>query len=376
MTGLGRVLVVLHENGLGGASRAVLRIVPLLEELGWEFAFWTPLPGPAEAELEARGYLHAGAPRLLRYSWRSLTEPPGLLARVRTVPGYLRTFRRWVGIQSPTLVHANSLVTLPEAVAARRSGRGTLVHAHEMLPPGPRGAVAARLLHAAADAVVVPSQAAAASLRGANVHARVVYNGVRIPEAPPGPRAGGRPLVVGTLATVSRRKGSDLFLAAVDRVRQTHPEVEFRMIGGCAPGPERDWARAVVESARRSGVVCSAGGDVSAELAEWDLFVLPSREDPFPLAVLEAMAAGVPVLATRVGGVPEQVTPDTGVLVDPDNADAVAAGILDLGRQPELRAAMGAAGRRRVAREFTLERQAEDLHQAYLATVAASGRER
>jgi glycosyltransferase involved in cell wall biosynthesis len=217
---------------------------------------------------------------------------------------------------------------------------------------------------------LAPSKAAAAPLRHANVPARVVKYGVSLPEVASRPGGTGR-LVVGTVGTISRRKGSDLFLAAARRVCQEVTDVEFRMIGGCASGPERTWAEALVDSARRSGVRSGTRADIFSELAEWDLFVLPSREDAFPLAVLEAMATGLPVIGTRVGGMPEQVTPETGILVDADDVEALAGAILKLARQPERRAAMGAAARRRVESDLTSERQAEHLHEAYLATLAA-----
>src|SRR5437588_4142178 len=100
-----RVLVVFHEPELGGASRAVLRVVPLLEERGWSFVFWTPLPGAAQQELEALGYEYGGATRLLRYTWRSLALPPGAVARIRSVPGYLHSLRAFAERQAPAILH-------------------------------------------------------------------------------------------------------------------------------------------------------------------------------------------------------------------------------------------------------------------------------
>src|SRR2546423_5575373 len=143
--GARQVLVVLHEAERGGASRAMLGATPLLEERGWEFVFWIPTSASTQAELDARGYVCSGEPRLLRYSWSALRMPPGAASRLRSVPGYLRRFRHWVRLQSPALVHANTLITIPEAVAARSTGCPTLLYTHEMLPGGLRGAAAARL---------------------------------------------------------------------------------------------------------------------------------------------------------------------------------------------------------------------------------------
>jgi glycosyltransferase involved in cell wall biosynthesis len=365
-----RLLLVLHEPDLGGASRAVLSALPHLQALGWEVVVWVPSPGPARADLNARSTVVAGRPRLLRYGWGPLREPPGVAARLRSAPAYLAAFRGWLRSQAPDLVHANTLVTLPEALVARASGRPVLLHAHEILERGPKAAVAARLLRSAVDTVVAPSDAAAVPLRAAGLSPRVILNGVPLPELRPR-RADGGPLVIGTVGTISHRKGSDVFLAAARRVGSQMPDVEFRMIGPCAGGPERAWAQHVVEAARSSGVTWGTRTDVNAELAGWDVFALPSRRDPFPLAVLEAMAAGLPVIATRVDGIPEQIPPGTGLLVESGDVEGVAAAMLELARRPDLRDALGAAARRRVETGLSVESQAQQLHEAYLATLTA-----
>ena len=346
--------------------------MPHLERLGWDFSFWTPSPGPLRDEIEERGHPASGEPRLLRYAWRPLKSPPGVMARARSVPGYLRRFRHWVERQRPDVVHANTSLLLPEAVVAHRGGYPVLIHVHEVLERSGRGRVAAWILRAASDEVVVPSQAAARALEDAGVpHPRVIRNGVPLPEGTSRSRASDeRTTIVGTVATVSPRKGSGLFLAASRLVRQARPEVEFRMVGPLAQEPDRAWAQALTAAARDEGVRWSTTADVFGELARWDVFVLPSRQDPFPLVVLEAMAAELPVVATRVGGIPEQVVSGTGILVPPDDVKALSDAILDLVRRPEERARLGAAGLEHVARELSLERQATSMDEAYRASIA------
>ena len=360
------VAVAFHEPVVGGAAIAVLRVLPLLEDRGWRFTFWTPGPGPLRTELEQRGYPVAGERRLLRYSRAALRVPPGPLTRLTSVPGYLRQFRRWVREQAPAIVHANTLILIPETLAARRAGCAVLLYVHEVLPPDRRGAVAARLIRIGADTVVANSKRSASALREHGVGAHAVHNGVELPALRERAGLESRGLVVGTLGTVSHRKGSDLFLAVVDRVGRELPSTEFRMIGPCPEGSERAWAEGMVQSARQRGVTCGPRADVFAELADWDLLVLPSRNEPFGLVVVEAMAAGLPVVATRVGGLREIVTPQTGLLVESEDVGALSEAVLKLAREPRLRAEMGIAGRSRVEREFTLEQQAEGVHGAYL----------
>ena len=110
------------------------------------------------------------------------------------------------------------------------------------------------------------------------------------------------------------------------------------------------------------------GEAVYAELRRADLYVQPSRrlssgeEEGLGLSVQEAMAMGLPVVATNTGGIPESVVEgETGTLVPPDAPDALVAAIRRLASDAQMRLRMGAAGRRRVERHFNLERQSDLL---------------
>ena len=368
----GHVAIVLHEPHVGGATNAVLRPLRALEAQGWSFCFWAPRPSAVADLLAARGYAVAGEQRDLRYSWAALQEPPGPLARTASVPGYLQSFRRFLARTRPALVHANTILTIPEALAARAGGTPTLLHVHEMLDPGRRSR-AAMLLAGRVDGVVAVSNACAAPLRAAGVRTGIVTAGVA--PAPEGrvPRPH-RKVVVGMLGTICERKGSDVFVSAARAVLAGRSDVELRMVGPLAPGADEAWARAVVARGERAGVRWTGPtADAAAELATWDVFVHPTRRDPFPLVVLEAMAAGLPVIAIDVDGVPEQVDERSAILVAPGDAAALARAIERLAGDAPARRAMGRAGAARAATHFTPERNARELATAYervLATAA------
>src|SRR4029453_16281754 len=115
--------------------------------------------------------------------------------------------------------------------------------------------------------------------------------------------------------------------------------------------------------------------DVPAILSESDLFVLPSESEASPNVILEAMAAGLPVVASNVGGIPELVTDGvTGSLVPPADSDALAAALLDLLDHPGRATAFGQAGRARIEQENSLDRMVMQFETLYLSgSVGSAG---
>jgi glycosyltransferase involved in cell wall biosynthesis len=111
--------------------------------------------------------------------------------------------------------------------------------------------------------------------------------------------------------------------------------------------------------------------DVPAVLAGADLFVLPSRSEALPNAVIEAMAAGLPVVASNVGGIPELITNQvSGILVAPGDPRALARAVIDVMEQPGCALQMGREARDLVTREFGFGRLVARVEQLYLSAIA------
>jgi glycosyltransferase involved in cell wall biosynthesis len=366
-----RLFVAFHESEALGAGRSVLNALEPLAAYGWTATGWFPGDGDLlQAAAASSVAAHARHPKPIRYSARGWQAQPGVFARLRGTPEYLRAFRRALLHARPHVVHANTLRTLPEARIARRLGLPVVMHVHELPPPGTKRTLALRAAANTADVLVAVSEAVAAILRphAANTPVLVAYNGVPMPVA----RDRSPDIAtVGTVGTICRTKGTDVFLRAAAIAHQRSPDLRFEHVG--ASGLDEDIAfertvSALVESEELQGVVRLLGvRPAASELARWESFVLASRQDAFPLASLEAMAAGIPVIATNVGGLREQIEHlETGVLVEPERPEELAEWILQLHGDPALRERLASAGAARVRERFTIERQATVLHEAYL----------
>lgn len=236
-----------------------------------------------------------------------------------------------------------------------------------------------RLLYRLGDAVVVPSAASKRllmQLEGLPARAlSVVYNGVDTSQfadhavTPTIRRLLGldpHALLIGSVGRLSADKGGqDVLLRAVAQVRQTQPQVGLVFIGD---GPLRGGLEALAAQLGLGSAVQFMGvrPDVAPLLGALDLFVLPSLHEALPIAVLEAMAVGLPVVTTHVGGVPEVVQDGvTGLLVPPGDSSALAAALLQLIADPATAVRLGAAGQARVRADFTLDAMVAQVDQLY-----------
>jgi len=373
--GLLRVLTLFHETQPLGASTSVLRVTDDLASYGWTMSGWLPGAGPLRQAAEDRLALVLEGERPVAFSLRGWREKPGIVVRGLRTPSYLRQVRAALERVRPHVVHANTLLALPEAAVARSCGLPVVLQVHEVRTAGLKTTVALTYATAIADVLVGVSDAASAMLRSHSGSTPVltVRNGVPEPTQQPGRRDGA--FTIGTVATVSRTKGTDVFLRAARIALEERPEMRFEHAG--APDLHRDegldaeLARLVADVTPASALRMLGYVPANGVLPRWNVFVCSSRSEAFPLATLEAMAFGIPVIATTVGGVPEQIRHlESGILVRPEDPEAIAAWLVRLFDDVELRDRLGRAGAARVRREFTLASQADGLHRAYLTALS------
>jgi glycosyltransferase involved in cell wall biosynthesis len=180
-------------------------------------------------------------------------------------------------------------------------------------------------------------------------------------------------LVVGTAAHLSPKKGHMDLLRSARPVAERRQDAHFVFLGD---GPMRKQLTASAEQWGVASRVTFLGfrRDVADVMSAYDVFVLASWWEPFGLVLVEAMALGVPVIATRAGGVPEVVLEgETGLLVPPGDVEALTEAILRLADAPDLRRQMSAAGPAR-ARTFDIAIKAREVLAVYEAIIEARRR--
>jgi len=294
-------------------------------------------------------------------------KSPGLAVAILRLAGHLRR-------HAVQLVHCfdfySNIVGVPAARLARTPA--VIASQRDMGDIRERGQ---QLVHSIAlrwaTHVLVNSEAIAARLghlrAGREDRLGVIHNGVDVTRfGPAAASSKGRELVtVGTLAMLRPEKGLPQLVEAAAIVARSAPRARFVIWG---EGPLRGQLEARIRILGVAGTVEMPGATRSPDkvLKECQIFVLPSTSEACSNVILEAMATGLPVVATRVGGTPALVEDRlTGLLVPPGNAEELAQAILRLVEAPETAAQMGAQGRRRALAEFGMGRMLERVDAFY-----------
>jgi glycosyltransferase involved in cell wall biosynthesis len=374
---------------LYGADRIVLELAAGLIERGHPLELVLPAPGPLHAELAKMG-IHAHRRNLgvLRRRYFSLG---GLANRACRVLSAAMFIRRVVRERQLAVIHSNTTAVLAGAIAAKSLGVAHVWHVHE-ITTRPRWFARAMALCVGlfATRAVFVSQATLEHMCALSARVRrravVIHNGIDTSRVLLG-RAGvlraecgwtPQTPVVGMIGRINWWKGQGALLGAAERLQAKHPGLRTLMVGGVYDQDDsvRRQLLADIEARglQQQVIVQDFRADVGNVLADLDVFVLPSTEpDPFPTVVLEAMAAGRPVVAFRHGGVCEMVEEGvTGLLCPPGDLDALAQAIDSLLMDPDRRKRMGEAGQARLQRLFTREAFVARFSKLYTELAAAT----
>jgi glycosyltransferase involved in cell wall biosynthesis len=386
------ILFVHHSNDLYGADNILLETVK-----GLDRSRYTPfvlLPedcyceGGLAAELEKSGIRYRFLPLAIvrrRYfkPWRLPGYLLGFGGAVRSIRGVIRE-------EKVAVVHSNTLAVVAGAVAARLSGTGHLWHVHEMLVSprpvrkllhflAPRLSASVICISEAVRQHVLEDQPAFAAklvvipngLSLEKFESSTSGEGLRIefgvpPNAP----------FVGMIGRINHWKGQALFVEAAKLVLDEFPEARFLVVGSVF-GNEHHYLDELISDVERSGLkarflISGFRKDVAEVLAALDVYVHPSLlPEPFGLVVLEAMAAGKPVVVTAHGGPLEMIEDGiSGYLVRPGNASELAGKINACLRDPVDRQRMGKCARKRAFDLFHVRRYLKRLQTEYDTVIA------
>lgn len=370
----GPVLFIHASDEAYGADRTLFRQMLGLHERGWGVRLILPddiAPGWLSAAAGGAGIPVERRPiavarrRYLR--WARIPRYIVMLVRAR------RMLRTVIDAQRPAIVHVNTSAVLVGAILGRPAGIRLVWHIHEIIVRPRSMAWLFRALPVlTADRVITVSDAVRAHLvQGHRRKVITVRNGIdpRDPSPLPALDPGEGPLVA-FVGRLNRWKGYEIFVEAAALVVARFPSTRF-VIAGDPPAGE-SWRTADLDDriarAGLTGNVRTLGFvvDGSAVFDAADIAVVPSTwPEPFGLVIIEAMQSGCAVIATDHGGAPEIIEPGTGILVRPGDPVALADAICALLVDPERRAAMGAAGRARVATEFNTARMVDGLEQVF-----------
>ncbi len=284
----------------------------------------------------------------------------------------------------PRLIHDHVSTPWLRAFLPRRGGTGIVAteHGHLLRPAYTKAGPRLWLERAGArrtDLYIAPSRAIAAAVEGQYRfpadRIRVIPHGIRPLEEPSGSGARTRlraefearegQILVLFVGRLDETKGVPDLWEAFERAARQREDLLLVVAG--AGELASDLARRVRASGLASRVRLAGFRRDAAQLfAAADLFVLPARHEAFGIVLLEAMASGTPILATRTGGIPEIVEDGrTGILVAPRDTAAMGAALLRLAGDPETRHSLGRAGAERLAQCYTLERCVDRTLEAY-----------
>ena len=376
---LPHVLLVLDQfpRILGGGERVVLNLAALLPKYGYRASILTFSVHPECAALKSPPCPIYVLPLQRTYDLTALRAAFELrqflkLQQVQIVHTFFESSDLWAGFVTKSMSKA-------KLIWSRRDMGILRTRKHN---------IAYRLMAGAPDAVFAVSDQVRRHCievdRIDSARVQTIYNGVNLAHWNAASRPAKAPgeLLVTTIGNIRRVKGHDIFVKAAASIIPRFPNVSFNIAGDILENDYFLELQALVRDLNLSDRFHFVGGitNLGEYLSTADIFVLPSRSEGFSNAIVEAMAAALPVVATSVGGNAEAVEDGvTGLLVPSEDPAALSAAITGLLSDPSQARTMGIAGKALAAENFTTEAMMNRITAVYrdlLAPIAplAAGR--
>jgi glycosyltransferase involved in cell wall biosynthesis len=379
-----KLLFYNHTGQVSGAERMLLMILARLNQSLFDPLLICPEAGPLMKMATGLRVPVESVPGLeARFTWR----PGRLLRYLKSFFLVIRELRRKIEQVEPDLIHANSIRAGLVATAATIGMRTSVVwHLHDLLPRHPLSTcVRIVALLCARTRMIAVSQAVASNFVGAFHSLRkrttVILNAIELERFQASHPAGqkvrdelnlgdSRP-IVGIVGQLTPRKGQLELIRSFAQVLVKSPKAVLLVVGAPLFNRDHEYEQRLRATARELGIAehirfLGARNDVAGVMQALDLLVVNSTSEPFGLVALEAMACGTPVVAAARDGLGEIIQHgEDGWLVPPGDEKALATAIVNLDRQPGLKAKMAEQGRKQVASRFSANRYLEELQAFY-----------
>ena len=361
-----RLLIVTESLGIGGTESHLIRTLPPLVKAGWSVAtFCLTERGERADDVEALGVKVFSPPRIAQQKGSFIRYPAHVVVAVQKLYRLMRSWQPQIAhfyLPGPYLIgsHVAMVARTPVKVMSRRSLSGYQQN-------WPTVARLERRLHAKMDAVIGNSRAVVRELIDEGVPAervKLIYNGIPSLSLPSRSEARAvlgldHDMLVGiVIANIIHYKGHRELVRGMSYVAARLSEPWCILVAGRDHGLRAELeglaeARGISQHIRFIGEYAQ----IPQLLAAADFGLLTSREEGFSNVVLEAMAAGLSMIVTNVGGNPEAVIDgECGCVVPPASPVAIGEAILRLATDPSLRRRLGKAAQKRVEKEFSIDR--------------------
>jgi len=356
MSGRAKLLFVVNGFGVGGGELKLLELAARLDGKKYELAVVSVgQGGPLQESFQRLGIPVQVLAKKHRFDLSLPVRLAGVMRRQRTALVMSTLFYADVMTALATFLYRPRAVVSWEVITGRLKWYQQLAY---------------RLLAGRFDQVAAVSN----SIHPFIIHQRgvrperirTIYYGVDLEKFKPAPASKRNlSLVFGTVARLVEQKGHRYLLEAIAAVHGEMPQAKWRWAG------EGDLQSELQNRAAQLGLADAVEflgrrSDVVDLLCVFDVFILPSLWEGFPNVLLEAMACGLPVIATGVEGTVELVADqETGLIVEKENPSALAGAMRALATDRQRRLRMGAAGRRRVEEYFSLQKQIKEFESLF-----------
>ena len=362
-----RLLIVTESLGVGGTESHLIRTLPRIAASGWDVVtFCLTERGERAGQVEKAGVEVCASPRLARRKGSVLRYPAHVILATNKLYRLMRRWRPDIAhfyLPGPYLIGAHVAIAarVPVKIMSRRS-------LSDYQRNWPLVAKLERRLHTQMDAVIGNSKAVVRQLIEEGIpeaKVRLIYNGIEVSRALPDRAEARRALGIAddtfvgvVIANLIHYKGHRELVRGLSHLEQELPADWRVLVAGRDHGIRAELeALAAARGISHRIQFLGEYSDIPGLLAAADFGLLTSREEGFSNVILEGMAAGLAMIVTDVGGNAEAVVhAETGLVVPPRDPKAISDAIITFARDPEARKRLGAAARKRVEEEFSIDK--------------------